>query len=435
VDADSRKQVAADRWRRVQDVYHRVLECDETQRAIWLEEACAGDEDLRREVESLLDYATVAEHFMEEPAIEEADSAEDSGSLSEGQQVGSYRILSRLGAGGMGQVYLAKDTRLARTVAIKVLGREKVADAGQKRHFLHEARAVSALNHPNIVTLHDIVSDSNFDFLVMEYVEGRSLDKCIPRRGLPLKRLALGQSGRADVAVVELDKGGLQRLTSEGMNHTPIWSPDGRAVTFDRLGRGIFQVPLAGGSSLEALLETEAAGPGDWTPDNTTLVYVTGDPRGIWMLRRSNGGVVSPPLRLLTDTKIRYVDPDVSPDRRWLAYVSTESGLPQVNVQAFPGLGNKVTVSQDGGNQPRWSHAGRELFYLAADDRAMMVVDVQTNAGLRASPPRVLLPAAGPFDVDPTGERFLVLIQEKPGELHLVTNWFQELRQKVPTSD
>ena len=83
----------------------------------------------------------------------------------------------------MGKVYLAKDTRLGRTVAIKVLEREKVADAERKRRFMQEARAASALNHPNIVTLYDIASDSGIDFLVMEYVEGQSLHNRISPRG------------------------------------------------------------------------------------------------------------------------------------------------------------------------------------------------------------------------------------------------------------
>jgi Tol biopolymer transport system component/predicted Ser/Thr protein kinase len=178
-----------ERWRRIEDLYHRVRECDETERARFLAEACAGDERLRGEVESLLGYTNEAERFMEEFHLEQSvpETALDSVSISEGRELGSYRIMSLLGAGGMGKVYLGKDTRLGRTVAIKILAREKVADAERKHRFMQEARAASALNHPNIVTLYDIATDSDIDFLVMEYVEGQSLHNRIPPNGLPLQ--------------------------------------------------------------------------------------------------------------------------------------------------------------------------------------------------------------------------------------------------------
>jgi Tol biopolymer transport system component/tRNA A-37 threonylcarbamoyl transferase component Bud32 len=106
--------------------------------------------------------------------------------LSVGDKLGPYEILALIGAGGMGEVYRATDTRLHRTVAIKILPREKVADAERKKRFLQEARAASALNHPNIITLHDIAHDSGVDYLVMEFVPGKSLDKLITPKGLPL---------------------------------------------------------------------------------------------------------------------------------------------------------------------------------------------------------------------------------------------------------
>ena len=106
--------------------------------------------------------------------------------LAAGDMLGPYEILGLIGAGGMGEVYRATDTRLHRVVAIKVLPFDKVADPERKRRFLQEARAASALNHPNIVTLHDIANHGGLDFLVMEYVEGKSLDKLITSKGLPL---------------------------------------------------------------------------------------------------------------------------------------------------------------------------------------------------------------------------------------------------------
>ena len=101
-----------------------------------------------------------------------------------GQQLGSYQILSLLGAGGMGVVYKARDTRLKRSVAIKVLPADQVSDPERKRRFIQEARAASALNHPNIITIYDIGSEGGIDFVVMEHVAGKTLGQLIPRKGL-----------------------------------------------------------------------------------------------------------------------------------------------------------------------------------------------------------------------------------------------------------
>jgi serine/threonine protein kinase len=106
--------------------------------------------------------------------------------IAPGSKLGSYEILSLLGAGGMGEVYRARDTRLGRTVAIKVLPSERMSDENRRRRFVHEARAASALNHPNIVTIHEIESADGIDFIVMEYVEGKTLDAVIPRQGMKL---------------------------------------------------------------------------------------------------------------------------------------------------------------------------------------------------------------------------------------------------------
>ncbi len=105
--------------------------------------------------------------------------------LAPGDKLGPYEILTLIGKGGMGEVYKARDTRLGRLVAIKILPSEKVADADRKRRFLQEAKAASALNHPNIVTIYDVGSDEAGDYLAMELIAGKSLDQIIPRGGLP----------------------------------------------------------------------------------------------------------------------------------------------------------------------------------------------------------------------------------------------------------
>jgi len=109
--------------------------------------------------------------------------------LSSGTRLGPYEILNALGAGGMGEVYRARDPRLGRDVAIKVLPAERLADEGRRRRFVQEARAASALNHPHIITIHEIESAEGRDFLVMELVAGKSLDALIPRQGMRLSEV------------------------------------------------------------------------------------------------------------------------------------------------------------------------------------------------------------------------------------------------------
>src|SRR5499426_4780244 len=134
-----------ERWRQVEQLYHSALECAFNQRAAFLAEACADDDSLRREVESLLAHQSQAENLMEAPVMEVAAKAladDRTGSMT-GQSLGSYKILSRLGAGGMGEVYRARDVRLDRTVALKLLPVEVSTDEERMRRFLREAKAAS----------------------------------------------------------------------------------------------------------------------------------------------------------------------------------------------------------------------------------------------------------------------------------------------------
>src|SRR5262249_836074 len=106
-----------------------------------------------------------------------------------GRQLSSYEIVSQLGAGGMGVVYQARDMRLKRTVAIKVLPQDMLNDPDRTERFFHEARASSSLNHPNIITVYDIGREGDIDFIVMEHVSGKSLDQLIPRKGMRLNQV------------------------------------------------------------------------------------------------------------------------------------------------------------------------------------------------------------------------------------------------------
>ena len=109
--------------------------------------------------------------------------------LTSGTKLGPYEIVEPLGAGGMGEVYRASDTRLGRDVAIKVLPSHLSSDANLKVRFEREARAISSLSHPNICTLHDVGSQNGVDFLVMEYLEGETLQRRLLRGAMPLKQV------------------------------------------------------------------------------------------------------------------------------------------------------------------------------------------------------------------------------------------------------
>ncbi|HEX7173985.1 MAG TPA: protein kinase [Pyrinomonadaceae bacterium] len=169
----------AERWQEVERLYHAALERGAEGRAAFLAEASAGDEGLRREVESLLAYEDRAENFIESPALEVAAKmmAEGQGApVLAGQTINHYRVISPLGAGGMGEVYLASDTRLGRRVALKFLPAHFSQDKEHLRRFEQEARAVAALSHPNVCTIYEVVeTGEGRHCIVMEHVGGVTL--------------------------------------------------------------------------------------------------------------------------------------------------------------------------------------------------------------------------------------------------------------------
>jgi serine/threonine protein kinase len=181
-----------ERYQKVKNLCQSALDIEQGMRGAYLREACAGDESLRKEVEALLAHQTEAGGFLKDPAIGVAakelarDPAARLKTDLSGRRVAHYQIVAKIGEGGMGEVYKARDLHLDRFVALKSLPPEKVADPDRKRRFVQEARAASALNHPNIVTIHDISQEGGIDFIVMEYVAGKTLDELIPRRGMRL---------------------------------------------------------------------------------------------------------------------------------------------------------------------------------------------------------------------------------------------------------
>ena len=164
--------VTPERYQRIGELFDEALERAPTERAEWLRQACDTDDELYAAVEDLLAHHSEAEAFLSRPALEIA--AAQTPSLI-GQQLGHYRILSLLGAGGMGEVYLAEDATLRRKIALKVLPAYIAKDQEHLRRFKQEALAASALNHPNIVTIHEFGTEGDTHFLVTELVEGETL--------------------------------------------------------------------------------------------------------------------------------------------------------------------------------------------------------------------------------------------------------------------
>jgi eukaryotic-like serine/threonine-protein kinase len=254
-------------------------------------------------------------------------------------------------------------------------------------------------------------------------------------------------SGRApsDIWIYDLERRTLARLTFEGFNYDPVWTPDGQWVTYKSIRdgkHGIYRVAADRSGQPELLVAADLVVPSSWTPDGKTLLGTQGpdEKSQIWILPAPGGGGDSKP-RLFFGTSFNEDNPRVSPDGKWMAYQSDESGKYEIYVVPFPGPGGKVQISTQGGQQPVWSRSGRELFYGEPDSNQLMVIDVTAGPVIRAGRPQALLnlTGSGPdywvFDVTPDPKRFLVARAPTvvPGMTFVtITNWFDDLRRRAP---
>nr|MBA3765484.1 serine/threonine-protein kinase [Acidobacteriota bacterium] len=210
--------MTTERWQQIKEIFHAALEHEAGERVAFLVEACAGDKSLRSEIESLIAAHEKDGSFIDSPAYEVAAQilTDDPDGSRAGQRLGSYLILSMLGRGGMGEIYLAKDERLRRQVALKLLPTQFTKDADRLRRFEQEARAASALNHPNIITIHEIGEIDSLHFIATEFVEGETL-----RERLSPTRLDLVETLRIVIQVGDA----LAAAHSAGIIHRDI-KPD-----------------------------------------------------------------------------------------------------------------------------------------------------------------------------------------------------------------
>jgi serine/threonine-protein kinase len=272
-----------------------------------------------------------------------------------------------------------------------------------------------------------------------------------PRLSPDGRRIAVDitdKEGTQQVGLYDLTRDTLARFTFEGsFNQYPSWTPDGKRIAFTSNKEGslrIFWQPADGSGGLERLTNgTSVEVPFSWSPDGQLLAFIGVVP---------NAGPEILLLRVSDRKTERFLEtpsfedaPQFSPDGRWLAYTSDESGRMEIFVKPYPGPGGKWQISTDGGTEPLWNHNGRELFYRNGD--RMMAVDISTQPGFAAGKPRQLFERhylANPignarpnYDISADGQRFLMVKpvdQEEAArtQINVVLNWTEELKRLVP---
>jgi hypothetical protein len=269
-----------------------------------------------------------------------------------------------------------------------------------------------------------------------------------PRISPDGRRVAVTSSESGDnIWLYDLARETLTRLTFEGrLNTTPTWAPDGRRIVFSSAWTGggwnVFWQPADGSGDAEQLTEfgDYPHNVGSWSPDGQVLAFEEINPVtswDIWLLRLSDHKA-----QPFLHTPFRETAPVFSPDSRWLAYASDETGRYEIYVQPYPaGPGGKWQISTEGGTEPVWAHDG-EIFYR--QENKMMAVETKTQPAFSAGNPKVLfegqyVPAMQTmpnYDVSRDGQHLLMVKSEQTEEatqINVVLNWFEELKRRVPT--
>jgi serine/threonine-protein kinase len=275
-----------------------------------------------------------------------------------------------------------------------------------------------------------------------------------PRLSPDGTRVTLWTQGDRNVWIYDLARRSLTRVNVDGRNARGIWAPDGKRIAFSSTVGGpeenVYLVSADGSGTPDRLTTCDCqSSAASWTPDGRAIIGVERNETNsdIVLVDVAGNHHKKPLLSGRADEQY----PDISPDGRWIAYASNESGKSEVYVQPFPALGSRQQISTDGGTAPAWSRDGRELFYTTtqtfggqASSTRMMVVSIAPASSFVASPPRMLFEgrygATGgvrPYDVSPDGRRFLMVKQKErapisASQMILVQNWLEELKARVP---
>ncbi len=343
------------------------------------------------------------------------------------------------------------------TAKLSLIG-EPFRLADQMRYNPDNGRAFFSVSQNGVLVYDTSPFNRNTQLVWVDRV-GKQLDVAVPPGGSygrfrlspDEKGIAFDQadpeSGSRDLWVRDLQRGSTQKLTFDPANDShPIWSPDGSRIAWgsNRGGRfGIYEKPASGAGQDELLLvgdtQISQTMPRDWSADGHFLIYTQVDTKtyvDVWAARIDGD---RKPFPLLQSPYLES-QPSLSPDGRWLAYTSNESGKYEVYVTTFPNTGTKSLISTAGGMQPHWRRDGKELYYVAADNR-LMAVAVQGVASFEAGVPQPLFDirmAAGLllnvdfYNVSATGQRFLVNTpagDAAPRALTVLVNWTAEVRK------
>jgi eukaryotic-like serine/threonine-protein kinase len=263
-------------------------------------------------------------------------------------------------------------------------------------------------------------------------------------------------SRASDIWMYDLPFGTPTRLTSTGDASWPLFSLDGKSITYDKRGSnpGIYSLPLNDNNAPQRMMESKLSVldlvAASWSSDGKWLAYVqtVGNVRQIFVRAVRDSKLDAGEPHQFSPSTFPQQGAEFSPDSRWIAYSSNESGAEEVYVQPFPGPGEKHRISSNGGINPAWSRSGRELFYFAAKPgtrtRRMMAVDFSTAGDFKASDPHLLF--EGPYataiplrsyDVTPNGQFIMSRTENPPDQavtnLNVVIGWGEELKRRVPT--
>jgi serine/threonine protein kinase len=467
----------SDRWEQINRIYDAALGVAEEERPAFLEQACGGDAELRREVESLLAYDQQAQQFIDRPALQlTAEKLASEPPSLVGQQLGPYQIQSVLGAGGMGEVYKARDTRLNRTVAIKVLPRHLSERMDLRQRFEREARAIASLDHPHICALYDVGHQGETDFLVMQYLEGGTLSHRLKKGRLPTEDVlrysteiagALDTAHRKGVVHRDLKPGNIMltetgaKLLDFGLAKRQPLSPLARGTTGGHtateseslteegmlLGTLEIKVDAATGQRLsEARRFTQWSG---FSFVNASTLSITADGKHLVVLRGNAqtdvyvaefepGGKAMKNLRRLTLVESDDAVWDWTADSRAVLFQSKRNG--NWNWDIFKqdiGQTDAETIVATSENEwhPSFSPDGALILYLVSETSSPIATRLMRVPVAGGPPELVLSGAIKDFSCAREANRCVVVEDDKGKQVLTAFDPLKGRGEKLPLSD